>query len=214
MRLVFALLFCALFFCVPVAWPVQAQSGAPSDDALRSRLDSLIQERARLQQQIVGLEQAITDVGREISRRAYERLAAQGVELQVQRSGWLRSAPFASADSVIEVPQDMRLKASGYDRGFWHVEYRDTSGYLSDVLVAENPLSDVIKSSALSSPAEPAADVRPEADSEVAPLPESRPRLKSSERVAAVQCAGITKKGARCKRTTTHPSGFCYQHRD
>lgn len=27
-----------------------------------------------------------------------------------------------------------------------------------------------------------------------------------------VQCNGITKKGARCKRMTSDPSGYCYQH--
>ena len=201
-------------FCAAATWPAQAQSDVPSDDALRGRLDSLIQERARLQRQIVDMERAIADVGQEISRRAYERLAAQGVELRVERSGWLRSAPFASADSVIEVPRDMRLRASGYDRGFWHVAYRDTAGYLSDVLVAQNPVADAIKASAFAAPAEPAPDVRPEPAAEVAPPPESRPSPESEERVAAVQCAGITQKGARCKRTTTHPSGFCYQHRD
>ena len=30
---------------------------------------------------------------------------------------------------------------------------------------------------------------------------------------SAVQCRGYTKKGKRCKRKTTHPSGYCWQHR-
>lgn len=29
----------------------------------------------------------------------------------------------------------------------------------------------------------------------------------------AVQCRGYTKKGKRCKRKTTHHSGYCWQHR-
>lgn len=29
---------------------------------------------------------------------------------------------------------------------------------------------------------------------------------------SSVQCSGITKKGAQCKRMTLDPSGFCYQH--
>lgn len=29
----------------------------------------------------------------------------------------------------------------------------------------------------------------------------------------AVQCSGYTKKGRRCKRKTTHASGYCWQHR-
>lgn len=29
---------------------------------------------------------------------------------------------------------------------------------------------------------------------------------------SSVQCSGITKAGARCKRTTTNASGRCYQH--
>ena len=29
---------------------------------------------------------------------------------------------------------------------------------------------------------------------------------------AAVQCKGITKKGARCKRKTTNENGYCWQH--
>lgn len=29
----------------------------------------------------------------------------------------------------------------------------------------------------------------------------------------AVQCRGYTKKGKRCQRKTTHPSGYCWQHR-
>jgi len=30
---------------------------------------------------------------------------------------------------------------------------------------------------------------------------------------ASVQCAGTTKKGARCKNKTTDASGYCHQHR-
>ena len=29
---------------------------------------------------------------------------------------------------------------------------------------------------------------------------------------AAVQCNGVTKKGARCKNQTANASGYCYQH--
>ncbi len=29
----------------------------------------------------------------------------------------------------------------------------------------------------------------------------------------SVQCSGITKKGRRCRRKTTHSSGYCWQHR-
>ena len=29
---------------------------------------------------------------------------------------------------------------------------------------------------------------------------------------AAVQCKGVTKKGARCKNQTTNASGYCYLH--
>lgn len=29
---------------------------------------------------------------------------------------------------------------------------------------------------------------------------------------AAVQCSGLTKKGARCRNRTTNASGYCYLH--
>ncbi len=29
---------------------------------------------------------------------------------------------------------------------------------------------------------------------------------------AAVQCKGVTQKGARCKNTTNNASGYCYLH--
>ena len=202
----------ALFLLAALAWPAQAQPAAPSDAALRARLDSLIGERARLQRQIADLDGAIADVGQALSRRASERLAAQGVELRVARPGWLQSAPLA-ADSVIEVPQDMRLRADGYDEGFWRVHYRDTSGYLADVHVAPNPVADAVKASIASPPTAPAPDVRLAAPPEIAPSPTQRPGRTSSDRTAA-RCEGTTKKGARCKRKTTHPSGFCHQHRD
>jgi endonuclease G len=35
---------------------------------------------------------------------------------------------------------------------------------------------------------------------------------KQSNSSVSVQCNGITQKGARCKRMTLDPSGFCYQH--
>ena len=35
---------------------------------------------------------------------------------------------------------------------------------------------------------------------------------KRSNSSVSVQCHGITQKGARCKRMTLDPSGFCYQH--
>jgi endonuclease G len=34
----------------------------------------------------------------------------------------------------------------------------------------------------------------------------------SSSSAESVQCAGMTKKGSRCKRMTKDPSGYCYQH--
>ncbi|MBU2464612.1 MAG: hypothetical protein KJ844_11075, partial [Candidatus Edwardsbacteria bacterium] len=35
---------------------------------------------------------------------------------------------------------------------------------------------------------------------------------KKSNKIQTNQCLGTTKKGVRCKRTTSDPSGFCYQH--
>ena len=196
MRLVLLLLLCT------AAWPVQAQS----DKALRTRLDSLIQSRAALQRQLVELEDAITDVGRELSARAHERLVTQGVELYVAQTGWLQGAPSPEAERLIKVPEDMRLKAYDYTQGFWQVEYRDTSGYLPDVLIVQTPIAEAVKAGL--PPQKVTAPTVPEtAPAEV--LPEIAP---SNKRTAAVQCQGITKKGARCKRNTTHPSGFCYQH--
>ncbi len=37
-------------------------------------------------------------------------------------------------------------------------------------------------------------------------------REQTSSQSSSVQCSGITKKGAQCKRMTSDPSGFCYQH--
>ena len=37
-------------------------------------------------------------------------------------------------------------------------------------------------------------------------------REQTSSQSSSVQCGGITKKGAQCKRMTSDPSGFCYQH--
>ena len=37
-------------------------------------------------------------------------------------------------------------------------------------------------------------------------------RNSTSSESTAVQCSGITKKGARCRRMTKDPSGKCYQH--
>ena len=196
MRLILLLLLCT------AVWPVHAQS----DKALRSQLDSLIQHRAALQRQLVELEDAITDVGRELSARAHERLVTQGVELYVAQTGWLQGAPSPDAERLIEVPEDMRLKAHDYTQGFWHVEYRDTSGYLPDVLVVQTPIAEAVKAGL------PPQKVAPPVVSDTAPA-EALPKIESSnKRTAAVQCNGITKKGARCKRNTTHPSGFCYQH--
>lgn len=43
--------------------------------------------------------------------------------------------------------------------------------------------------------------------------PKKRYRSKSHTNAdSRVQCAGTTKKGNRCKRMTTDPSGYCYQH--
>ena len=196
MRLVLLLLLCT------AAWPVQAQS----DKALRSQLDSLIQARAALQRQLVGLEDAITDVGRELSARAHERLVTQGVELYVAQTGWLRDAPSPDAEQLIEVPEDMRLKAHDYTQGFWQAEYRDTSGYFPDVLVVQTPIAQAVKAGL------PPQKVAPPVVIQTAPAVEL-PEATSDDRLTtAVRCNGITKKGAQCKRTTTHPSGFCYQH--
>lgn len=194
--------------CLAIAQPTQAQS----DRALHARLDSLIQARAHLQQQITELEQTISDVRREMAHRAYRRLTTQGVELRVRQAGWLRSAPFPSADSLVEVPVNLRLTAGGYDRGFWQVQVRDTPGYLSDVLVAETPIAEAIKAGAATPPAGAA-----EATKDVAlspPEAHSTPPPGNSGERAAIQCSGITKKGTRCRRKTTHPSGYCHQHQE
>ena len=36
---------------------------------------------------------------------------------------------------------------------------------------------------------------------------------KSTDSLHAVQCKGYTQKGKRCKRKTTDPSGYCWQHK-
>jgi hypothetical protein len=36
---------------------------------------------------------------------------------------------------------------------------------------------------------------------------------KSTDSLHAVQCKGYTKEGKRCKRKTTDPSGYCWQHK-
>lgn len=41
----------------------------------------------------------------------------------------------------------------------------------------------------------------------------SKPSDKEKTKPKSVQCAGITKKGKRCSRMTTDPSGYCYQHK-
>lgn len=52
---------------------------------------------------------------------------------------------------------------------------------------------------------------------EAAPAPDV-PRADTNEqtvtqaRRASQRCTAITKKGTRCKRTTTNPSGHCWQH--
>jgi hypothetical protein len=35
-----------------------------------------------------------------------------------------------------------------------------------------------------------------------------------TQKSTSAQCHGITKAGQRCKRMTTEPSGYCYQHKD
>ena len=47
--------------------------------------------------------------------------------------------------------------------------------------------------------------------SSVVPSSSATPSRSSSIGIR-VQCSGITKKGARCKRMTSDPSGYCYQH--
>lgn len=37
--------------------------------------------------------------------------------------------------------------------------------------------------------------------------------VQESSSGQAVQCKGLTKKGTRCKRMTTDPSGYCWQHK-
>jgi hypothetical protein len=55
-----------------------------------------------------------------------------------------------------------------------------------------------------------------EAGSSQAPAqkaPAAKPKPTNTNAVVkARQCSGITKSGARCRRTTTSPSGRCYQH--
>jgi len=43
---------------------------------------------------------------------------------------------------------------------------------------------------------------------------QSTDKIKSSSSTASKQCMGTTKAGQRCKRTTTDPSGYYYQHKE
>lgn len=36
--------------------------------------------------------------------------------------------------------------------------------------------------------------------------------LTAAALAAAVQCKGVTQKGARCRNRTTNPSGYCHLH--
>lgn len=44
--------------------------------------------------------------------------------------------------------------------------------------------------------------------------PNKDPRVNSVQtKQVSVQCLGMTKKGKRCQRMTTDPSGYCFQHK-
>lgn len=57
-------------------------------------------------------------------------------------------------------------------------------------------------------PPVPADPGSPTATEELSPA-----RQEPAAEAAPVQCRGVTKDGARCRRKTKDPSGFCYQHR-
>lgn len=50
-------------------------------------------------------------------------------------------------------------------------------------------------------------------DNSAQKLEQSIEKTKSSSPALSRQCMGTTKAGQRCKRMTTDPSGYCYQHK-
>lgn len=74
----------------------------------------------------------------------------------------------------------------------------------------ENKLEADIIDVQIDGEAAPNIKYRPQITPNVEKKVKTKPR---EEKPKAVQCKGYTKSGSRCKRMTTHPSGYCWQHR-
>ncbi|MDB5034198.1 MAG: hypothetical protein JWQ98_1439 [Chlorobi bacterium] len=106
---------------------------------------------------------------------------------------------YDSASYQSPVVQDLKMgdtvRALGIIGRFLHIETATCAGYVRASSTADLPPLPTTSGTAAASGTDHAAT-----------------NSAGGER-GAVQCRGITQAGRRCLRTTTDPSGYCWQHR-
>jgi hypothetical protein len=130
--------------------------------------------------------------------------------------------PFVFGNVIAKLPKGTEVRVLGKP-ALWEVVAGDVHGFVGDVAPIDKESAEQLGVLTKTKPMEyTPSNPRPltssgtagaTTPSNVTAPPSSSTARPSSPSRSSTQCLGTTKKGARCKRMTTDPSGYCYQHK-
>jgi len=219
-----------LVLVLSLSVPLLGQESPSRIEDLGAELDRLRVERDALSKNLSELEIKIRQLEAQRDQILYEESAKDGVFVVTSMDAPFKKEPSAYAEIMREIPKGVQLPAMGYRKYFWKVYYDGKVGYVPEFWVVRNDQAkdyfetrgsdDEFFHGEYRKPSAGAGEQNPgpTSGSGMPPLTGVVTQEGSSSRTgatssrAAVQCSAYTKKGGRCKRMTTSPSGRCWQH--
>jgi hypothetical protein len=142
-------------------------------------------------------------------------LGSKGLKIKLNALGKLVRGPNNDAEFILFIEKNEKVDVLFLEKyPYYKVKYKKQIGYLNAECLTFEPSIDE-HNIALSSMVINKEESRPNLDPQAyrPSISRSSSNLSSSKNAcSSVQCTGTTKKGNRCKNTTTNCSGRCYQH--
>lgn len=184
-------------------------------------ISELEARKAELQSELSQLEQNIQTLRSRLSQEKLLAATARGeiVHARIKTDDVpVFDKPFVVGNVIAKLPKGTEVQVLGKP-ALWEIVVGDVHGYVDDVEGIDQDAVNKMNVLATTQPVEYAPATSRALTSSGSPQKAAKPSSSdsysspSSSPRSATQCLGTTKKGARCKRTTTDSSGYCYQHK-
>jgi phosphatidylserine/phosphatidylglycerophosphate/cardiolipin synthase-like enzyme len=136
-----------------------------------------------------------------------DKLRANGVEVIIKQTSTLEHNKMIAVDGVNGVIGSYNLSENAQEQDNSIVLFWRTPEQVKKIEAVWRAIYDRDAPAVASKQAPP----EPKTETYTAPKQEVSPSASSDSKT--VQCKAVTQKGTRCKRMTSDPSGYCWQHK-